>query len=88
MGGVEGRGQGDQLVPGQRRIGKDARGWEVLVKGTDEQRTMVRLTNPEVLLATAAVGASPELASVARDASERMARVTSTLKQTHGVGGH
>lgn len=58
----------------------------VTVESVGEKRTMVRLTNPEVLLATAALGASPELASVARDASERMARVTSTLKQTHGVG--
>ena len=58
----------------------------VTVESVGEKRTMVRLTNPEVLLATAALGVSPELASVARDASERMARVTSTLKQTHGVG--
>ena len=58
----------------------------VTVESVGEKRTMVRLTNPEVLPATAALGASPELASVARDASERMARVTSTLKQTHGVG--
>ena len=57
----------------------------VTVESVGGKRTMVRLTNPEVLLATAALGASPELASIARDASERMARVTSTLKQTHGV---
>ena len=58
----------------------------VTVESAGEQRTMVRLTNPEVLLATAALGASPELASVARDAGERMARVTSTLRQTRAVG--
>lgn len=57
----------------------------VTVESVGEQRTIVRLTNPEALLATA-VGTSPELAGVARDASERMARVTSTLKQTGGVG--
>lgn len=59
----------------------------VTVEFVSEQRTIVRLTNPEALLATAPVGASPELASVARDAGERMARVTSTLKQTNSVGG-
>lgn len=59
----------------------------VTVEFVSEQRTIVRLTNPQALLATAPLGASSELASVARDASERMARVTSTLKQTIGVGG-
>lgn len=58
----------------------------VTVESLGEQRTMVRLTNPEVLLATATLGASAELANVARDASERMARVTDTLQQTNGVG--
>ena len=58
----------------------------VTVESTGEQRTMVRLTNPEALLAIAALGASPELASVARDAGERMARVTSTLRRTRGAG--
>ena len=59
----------------------------VTVESVSEQRTIVRLTNPEALLATGPVGASPELASVARDAGERMARVANTLKQTNGVGG-
>ena len=54
----------------------------VSVESIGEHRTMVRLTNPEALLATASLGASSELASVARDASERMGRVTDTLKQT------
>ena len=58
----------------------------VTVESVGERRTMVRLTNPEALLATAPLGASIELARVARDASERMARVTSTLKQIRGVG--
>ena len=54
----------------------------VTLESVAEQRTMVRLTNPEALLATASLAASPELANVARDAGERMGRVTDTLKQT------
>jgi uncharacterized protein (DUF302 family) len=54
----------------------------VTIESIDEHRTMVRLTNPAALLATASVEASPELASVARDAGERIGRVTATLKQT------
>jgi hypothetical protein len=34
------------------------------------------------ILATASLDASPELTNVARDASERMGRVTATSKQT------
>ena len=56
----------------------------VTVESVGEQRTIVRLTNPEALLATV-VGTSPALAGVARDASERMTRVASTLKQTSGA---
>ena len=52
----------------------------VTVESVAEHRTMVRLTNPEVLLAIAAVGTSPELARVAQDAGARMARVTTALK--------
>ena len=54
----------------------------VTVEWVTEHRTMVRLTNPEALLATASGTASRELSNVARDASERMARATDTLKQT------
>ena len=54
----------------------------VTIESIGEHRTMVRLTNPEVLLATAALEASPELTNIARDASERMGRVTATLTQT------
>ena len=54
----------------------------VTVEAIGEQRTIVRLTNPEALLATAALGNSAELAGVARDARERMSRVTGTLKRT------
>jgi uncharacterized protein (DUF302 family) len=54
----------------------------VTVESVAEHRTMVRLTDPEALLATASLEASPELTSVTRDASEHMARVTGALKQT------
>lgn len=54
----------------------------VTIESIDEHRTMVRLTNPEALLTSATLGSSSELASVARDASERMARATTRLKQT------
>ena len=54
----------------------------VTVESVSEQRTIVRLTNPEALLATASLGPSLELAGVARDAGERMARAATALKQT------
>jgi uncharacterized protein (DUF302 family) len=54
----------------------------VTIESMGQHRTMVRLTNPEAMLATATVEASSELASVARDASERMGRVMDSLKQT------
>ena len=53
----------------------------VTVESVAEHRTMVRLTKPEVLLATASLGTSPELTNVARDATERMARAAATLTQ-------
>src|SRR6187397_1300038 len=56
----------------------------VTVESVSEQRTIVRLTNPEALLAIASLGTSPELAGVARDAGERMARASGALKQTAG----
>ena len=55
----------------------------VTVESVGERQTMVRLTNPEVLLTAAALGASSELAGVARDAGERMARVAATLTQAN-----
>jgi hypothetical protein len=42
----------------------------------------VRLTDPEALLGTAALEGAPELASVARDARERMVRVTEDLAKS------
>jgi uncharacterized protein (DUF302 family) len=57
----------------------------VTVESIGDKRTLVRLTNPEALLATAALGTSPELAGVVRDASERMERVASSLNRSNGV---
>ena len=54
----------------------------VTVEAIDDHQTMVRLTNPEALLATASLAASSEVERVARDASERMARVADTLNET------
>ena len=51
----------------------------VTVESAGQRRTIVRLTNPEALLATAALDA-PELARVARDAYERILRVSTALK--------
>jgi uncharacterized protein (DUF302 family) len=49
----------------------------VTVEWLADSRTGVRLTDPEALLSTA--GLAPELAAVARDARERMLRVTEAL---------
>ena len=57
----------------------------VTVESVGEQRTIVRLTNPEALLATTALVRSTELASVARDAHERMVRVRDVLTQKSGT---
>jgi uncharacterized protein (DUF302 family) len=54
----------------------------VTVESVGDQRAVVRLTNPEALLATSSLGASPEVARVARDAGERMARAAAALKLT------
>ena len=53
----------------------------VTVEAADGLRTIVRLTNPQALLGGSTLAASPALADVARDASERMARVAGTLAQ-------
>ena len=57
----------------------------VTVESIGEQRSIVRLTNPEALLAAAAVGGSRELVNVAQDAQERMVRVVGTLKHTRNI---
>ena len=42
----------------------------VTVESLSEQRTVVRLTNPEALLSTSSLGSSSELAAVASDAGQ------------------
>jgi len=51
----------------------------VTVESISEDRTGVRLTDPEALLSTVVLDGAPQLASVARDARERMRRVAATL---------
>jgi uncharacterized protein (DUF302 family) len=51
----------------------------VVIESTGEGSTLVRLTNPEALLGSAALAGGSELATVARDARDRMARVAQTL---------
>ena len=58
----------------------------VTIEFLDERRTFVRLTNPEALLGGAALDSSPELAGVARDGSDRMARVSNALQQAKAGG--
>jgi hypothetical protein len=54
----------------------------VVVEWIADDRTRVQLTDPEALLSAAALGGAPELASVARDARERMLRVTEDLSKS------
>ena len=51
----------------------------VVVESTGAENTLVRLTNPEALLGSAVLAGASELATVARDARDRMARVAQTL---------
>ena len=53
----------------------------VTVEWISEDRTGVRLTDPEALLSTVVLQGAPELASVARDARERMLRVADSLSR-------
>jgi uncharacterized protein (DUF302 family) len=53
----------------------------VTVVSAGAARTFVRLTDPEALLGGLAAGQSTHLASVARDARERMVRATEALKR-------
>ena len=57
----------------------------VTVEWIAEGRTGVRLTDPETMLGAAALEGAPELAGVARDARERMVKVTKAL--SHGETG-
>jgi uncharacterized protein (DUF302 family) len=54
----------------------------VTVEWIADHRSGARLTDPEALLGTAALEGAPELASVARDARERMVRVTEDLTKS------
>ena len=51
----------------------------VTVESLAEDRSGVRLTDPEALLGTVALQGAPELTAVARDARERMVRVAASL---------
>jgi uncharacterized protein (DUF302 family) len=57
----------------------------VTVEWISDARTGVRLTNPEALLSTVALEGAPELATVASDATERMARVAAALASAPGT---
>ena len=56
----------------------------VTVEAADDRRTIVRLTDPQGLLGSSTLAGSPALADVARDASERMARVARMLEEQAG----
>ena len=51
----------------------------VTVEWAADDRSIVRLTDPDALLSHAALDERPELASVARDARERLMRVAEAL---------
>jgi uncharacterized protein (DUF302 family) len=53
----------------------------VTVESIADGRATVRLTDPEALLASAALDGAPELRSVAHDARERMLRVAESLSK-------
>lgn len=53
----------------------------VTVEKKDDLVSVVRLTNPEALLSHGALGGSEDMATIARDASARMARVADALAQ-------
>lgn len=52
----------------------------VTVDSASAQRTLVRLTDPEALLAASALASSPDMAEVVRDARAKMMRVRDALK--------
>lgn len=53
----------------------------VTIESIADDRALVRLTNPEALLASVVMEGAPELTSVARDAHERMVRVAGSLSK-------
>jgi uncharacterized protein (DUF302 family) len=52
----------------------------VVVDGMGERESIVRLTDPEAMLAMAPAGMTPALAPVAADARQRMLRVAQALR--------
>jgi uncharacterized protein (DUF302 family) len=54
----------------------------VTVESINQGGTVVRLTNLEALLSNAALTDAPELATIARDARDRMLRVAETLRRS------
>lgn len=52
----------------------------VTVESVGEGRTIVRLTDPEVLLGGVAADLAPHIGAVAKDARDRMVRATEALK--------
>ena len=53
----------------------------VTVEATGPTASMVRLTDPEVLLGASAAAGRPALGEIARDAGARLARVVAALRQ-------
>jgi len=62
----------------------------VTVESTGAGRTLVRLMDPEALLSSTALDGASELATVARDARDRMSRVAETLgrESARSMGTH
>ncbi len=56
----------------------------VTVESLGPTRALVRLTDPAALLGGAGLIPSPDLATIARDARERMERVAASLKRAGG----
>jgi len=52
----------------------------VVVDGVGERESLIRLTDPEALLAMAPAGMTPALGPVAADARQRMQRVVRSLR--------
>ena len=58
----------------------------VTVESISEDRSVVRVTDPETLLASVVLDGAPELKSVARDARERLSRVAGSLSPVAVLG--
>ena len=56
----------------------------VTVEARDATHSVVRLVDPQLMLASAPGGLAPELKQVADDASERMQRVLEVLRRAKG----